>query len=747
MSFLADLHVHSWFSRATSRTCNLEGFYTWARLKGVRVVATGDITHPAWAKELREKLIPSSPGLFRLRPEIANQLDQDIPPSCRGPVDFILSGEISSIYKKAGKCRKVHNLVFCPDMESLQRFNSRLYKLGNISSDGRPILGLDPRDLLEILLEATLESFMIPAHIWTPWFSMLGAKSGFDTLEECFSDLAPHIFAVETGLSSDPPMNWRISFLDRLSLVSNSDLHSPGKLGRNANIFHCEPDYFQIREALRLKSPKHFGGTIDIFPEEGKYHHDGHRKCGVCLEPEESRRRGSLCPVCKTPLVQGVLHRVVELADRPEGYTPSSALPHNYIIPLDKILGEIHACGTKTKKVQRIYLDLLNRFGPELDLLRTIDLEPVRKKGFSHLHEAITRLRRCQVFRKPGFDGNYGTIRVFEKSELKDFQQPSRTISLAASSRPGVSLKKGKRSTAAGKSGKRSCENGVDFRVMGGMVVTDLDGTLLRSDGTISEKNFEVFEELGRKGIARVIATGRSLFSLKKVVPENFPADYVIFSTGTGITAYPSNRLLTSSELHPSEVRNAVKILQALDIDFSIQQPIPFNHHFKYWLSGRENPDFYRRLKLYQGYCEPLAEPAGAMGPAAQLIAILPPPEGASTHSRIRERLPDLTVIRATSPLDHRSIWTEIFPANVSKSKATSWLATQLGVPAGNILAVGNDFNDVDLLEMAGTGFVVENAPAELKLRYPTVASNNRCGVAEAIGEWAQASRLFLSSD
>jgi uncharacterized protein (TIGR00375 family) len=741
MSFLADLHVHSCFSRATSRSCNLEGFYTWARLKGVRVVATGDMTHPGWETELREKLIPSGPGLFSLRPEIAARLAQDIPPACHGPVDFILSGEISSIYKKAGKCRKVHNLVFCPDMESLQRFNSRLDKRGNISSDGRPILGLDPRDLLEILLETTPEGFMIPAHIWTPWFSMLGAKSGFDSLEECFADLAPHIFAVETGLSSDPPMNWRISFLDRVSLVSNSDLHSPGKLGRNANIFHCEPDYFQIREALHLKNPRHFGGTIDIFPEEGKYHLDGHRKCGVCLEPEESRRRGSLCPVCKTPLVQGVLHRVFELADRPEGYIPGSALPHDYIIPLDEILGEIHACGTKTKKVQRIYLDLLSRFGPELDILRTIDLEPVSKAGFAHLHEAITRIRHRQVLRKAGFDGEYGTIRVFEKSEIENSQQPSCTIARAASSRPGVSLKKDKRSTAAGKSEKKqgltSCEKG--------MVVTDLDGTLLRSDGTISGKNFEIFEKLGRKGITRVIATGRSLFSLKKVVPESFPADYVIFSTGTGIAAYPSNRLLTSSALHPSEVRMAAKILQDLDLDFSIQQPIPFNHYFKYWLSGRENPDFFRRLELYQGYCEPLAEIANTMGPAAQLLAILPPEEGASTLSRVREKLPDLTVIRATSPIDHKSIWTEIFPANVSKSKATYWLATQLGVPAGNILAVGNDFNDVDLLEMAGTGFVVENAPAELKLRYPTVASNNRCGVAEAIGKWTQASRLFLS--
>ncbi|MBN2429520.1 MAG: HAD family phosphatase [Deltaproteobacteria bacterium] len=271
-----------------------------------------------------------------------------------------------------------------------------------------------------------------------------------------------------------------------------------------------------------------------------------------------------------------------------------------------------------------------------------------------------------------------------------------------------------------------------------GMVVSDLDGTLLRSDGTMNEKDMAALEKLGQDGFVRVIATGRSLFSLGKVLPQRFPADYIVFSTGAGISAYPSNRLLTSVRLQPAEVRTAVHILQDLQLDFSIQEPVPHNHRFQYWISGRANPDFARRLELYQNFCKPLPSALEGLGPAAQLIAILPADEDAITFSIVRERLPQLTVVRATSPLDHQSIWTEIFPSKAGKGKAVAWLAARMGIDSENILAIGNDFNDVDLLDLAGTKFMVDNAPPELKILYPTVAANNRAGVAEAINKWLE---------
>lgn len=417
MSYLADLHIHSCYSRATSPECTLEGLYRWAQLKGVRVVGTGDCTHPAWFQDLRNKLVPSAPGLFRLRPEWAAPLQDSIPPACRAPVDFMITGEISSIYKRAGRTRKIHSLVFLPDLERAAAFNVRLDKLGNIRSDGRPILGMDPRDLLTLLLEVCPDAFLVPAHIWTPWFSMLGSKSGFDSPTECFGDLASHVFAAETGLSSDPPMNWRVSSLDALTLISNSDLHSPSNLGRNANVFHGEPDFFAIREGLRRHDPARCGGTVDMFPEEGKYHADGHRQCGVCLEPEQSMRQNNICNVCGQPLVLGVWHRVVELADRPIGDKPPNALPCQHIIPLPELLGEILECSPGAAKVSAIYDRFLAKFGSELKILLELDPDDMRNESPILLAEAIRRVRREQVIRRPGYDGVYGCIRVFEDGE------------------------------------------------------------------------------------------------------------------------------------------------------------------------------------------------------------------------------------------------------------------------------------------------------------------------------------------
>ena len=302
MTFYADLHVHSRFSRATSRNCDLEHLAIWARKKGIGVVGTGDFTHPAWRAELKQQLVPAEPGLFRLRPDLERAVERQLPPACAGgltAVRFMLSVEISTIYKKGEKTRKIHHLVYCPDFGSADRLVAALSRIGNLHSDGRPILGLDSRHLLEMTLESGPGSYLVPAHVWTPWFAALGSKSGFDAVDECYGDLSPHIFAVETGLSSDPPMNWRVSSLDRFRLMSNSDAHSPEKLGREVCVFHTDMDYFALRRAL--ETGEGYGGTLEFFPEEGKYHLDGHRNCNVRLEPDETRRHQGRCPACGKP--------------------------------------------------------------------------------------------------------------------------------------------------------------------------------------------------------------------------------------------------------------------------------------------------------------------------------------------------------------------------------------------------------------------------------------------------------------
>ena len=425
MDFIADLHTHSHYARATSKACCLEELQHWAQLKGVRIVGTGDFTHPQWFQELERKLEPAEPGLFRLRAEFARHADAEVPESCRSEVRFILSAEISSIYKRDERTRKVHSLLLVPDFAAASEINTKLAALGNIASDGRPILKLDPRDLLKITIEASADAIFIPAHIWTPWFSMLGSKSGFDSPAECFGDMERHIFAVETGLSSDPPMNWRVSSLDRYTLLSNSDLHSPRNLARNANLFRCEPDFFAIRDALRDKDPERLGGTIDLFPEEGKYHLDGHRKCGVCMVPEESLARDNLCPACGKPLVLGVLHRVMALADRDANIRPANAIDHEYIIPLPELLGELLKRGPNTKTVQRVYHALLAKHGCELRILRELPTESLGGCDAPLFQEAIRRVRERRVVRQAGFDGQYGVVHVFHPGEMDKLLQTS----------------------------------------------------------------------------------------------------------------------------------------------------------------------------------------------------------------------------------------------------------------------------------------------------------------------------------
>jgi len=420
MKYIADLHVHSKFSMATAKNLDLEHLYIAAQLKGITVVGTGDLTHPGWIAEIREKLEPAEEGFLKLKKTIADQCDVHVPLSCRGKVRFILVSEISSIYKKNGRTRKNHNLVFLPDLAAANIFNARLDNIGNIKSDGRPILGIDSRDLFEILLESSDDSFLIPAHIWTPWFSMFGSKSGFDSIEECFEDLTPQIFAVETGLSSDPAMNWRVKELDNITLVSNSDAHSPMKLGREANIFDTKLSYYALKSALKTGDQKKFLGTFEFYPEEGKYHMDGHRKCGICFHPEQTMENKCICPVCSKPLTLGVLHRVNALAERKKGEKPTRSHPFYSVVPLVEIISEIVRVGPNSKKVSHLYNKALTELGSEFSILHEMGIDQINSFNMPLLGEAIQRMRKNQIYLTPGFDGEFGKIHFFDEQERSE---------------------------------------------------------------------------------------------------------------------------------------------------------------------------------------------------------------------------------------------------------------------------------------------------------------------------------------
>jgi uncharacterized protein (TIGR00375 family) len=414
--FHADLHVHSRFSRACSKDAEIGNLAWWAARKGLSVIGTGDFTHPAWAAELAELLMPAEPGLLALKPELSARLRRTLPPSCQPEIRFLLSTEISTIYKRDGATRKVHHLLYAPTFEAASAITTALAKVGNLASDGRPILGLDSRHLLEITLNAGPGCFLIPAHIWTPWFAVLGSKSGFDAVPDCYLDLAEHVFAVETGLSSDPPMNWICSGLDHYRLVSNSDAHSPPMLGREATTFSTAVDYFAMLRALR--TGQGLAGTLNFFPEGGRYHADGHRKCGVRLLPAESVRHAGICPKCEKPLTIGVMNRVAELADRPEGYRPPGAAASANLVSLPEIIGEIRGTGRQSKKVTMEVDRLVATLGPELHILREADTADIGRTAGSLLAEAIARLRRGEVIKEAGYDGEYGVIRLFRPEEL-----------------------------------------------------------------------------------------------------------------------------------------------------------------------------------------------------------------------------------------------------------------------------------------------------------------------------------------
>jgi uncharacterized protein (TIGR00375 family) len=404
MKFVGDFHIHSKFARATSKDMNLENLDTWAKIKGIKVISTGDFTHPAWFKELQEKLEPAEPGLYKLK-------------GSESGTRFILTTEISCIYSEKGGVRKVHLLLFAPSLEAVEKINARLGVIGNLKSDGRPIIGINSKEVAKIALDAHEDCMIIPAHAWTPWFAVFGSKSGFNSLEECFDEYTKYIYGIETGLSSDPAMNWRLSQLDTIAFISNSDSHSLAKIGREANVFDTDVSYKAIAEAIKKKDPAKFLFTVEFFPEEGKYHYDGHRLCGVSMKPEESKQQKNVCPKCGKPLTIGVLNRVAELADREEGFRPEGAIPFKSLIPLEEIIADSLGVGVASKRVRGEYEKLIAKVGSEFNILLDAEENVLQSATLPEIAEGIVRVRKGKVQIDPGYDGEYGKIKIFEEGE------------------------------------------------------------------------------------------------------------------------------------------------------------------------------------------------------------------------------------------------------------------------------------------------------------------------------------------
>ncbi|MFZ5365004.1 MAG: endonuclease Q family protein [Patescibacteria group bacterium] len=409
MKIIADLHLHSKYSRATSKEMDIPNLSRWAKIKGIDILATGDFCHPQYLRELKRDLVPNGQGLYTYKND-----------SAENPTRFFLSNEVSCIYKKNDKTRRLHICLFAPSLESVEKLSQTLDRRGyNIKSDGRPILGIDAKELAKIVLDIDEKMMVVPAHIWTPWFALFGSKSGFDTIEECFEELTPYIYAVETGLSSDPEMNWRLSALDNLTLISNGDSHGPNNLGREANVFELsEYSYDEIYNILKQKDLKKFLYTVEFYPQEGKYHWDGHADCKVSFSPAATKKLGGICPVCKKPLVLGVDYRVEELADRPLGFRPKNAVPYKSLVPLREIIAECFQVKSATKKVKNYYEQLINTFGSEFKILLDLSIDEIKKEN-ELLAAAIHRVRKGKLQVMPGYDGVFGIVKIFDEKEVK----------------------------------------------------------------------------------------------------------------------------------------------------------------------------------------------------------------------------------------------------------------------------------------------------------------------------------------
>ena len=406
---IADLHVHSGYSRATSKEMNIATMAVWAKKKGINLLGTGDFTHPIHFANLKAALKSQGNGLYTTSSE----------PS----VFFMLTAEISRIYSYKCKMRRIHNIVMAPDIKVAEKITNTLQKHGNLSSDGRPILGTHAKDLLKMVMDISEDCLFVPAHAWTPWFSIFGSKSGFDSVEECFDEYSKYIYAIETGLSSDPEMNWRLSALDRITLISNSDAHSPAKLGREANVFNCEMDYYKIMDAIREKDKTRFLYTVEFFPEEGKYHYDGHRECKVLLSPDETKKQKNICPVCKRPVTVGVMNRVNELADREEGFIPDNAIPSKHLVPLQEIIAEVFNVGTSSVKVKREY-ERLVAMNTEFEILLDMpESELYKITDDKKIAEGILKVRAGNIHITPGYDGVYGDVSIFSKKSAPSIRK------------------------------------------------------------------------------------------------------------------------------------------------------------------------------------------------------------------------------------------------------------------------------------------------------------------------------------
>lgn len=404
MEFIADFHIHSKYSRATSRDMDIQHLAKWAKLKGITLMGTGDFTHHLWLEELKRTLEDCGNGLFKY-----------------AGIHFMLTAEISSIYSKNGKGYRIHNLIFAPSFKAVDKINSVLFARGaNLSSDGRPIIGIAAAELARIVFDIDENCMVVPGHIWTPWFSVFGSMSGFDKIEDCFEEQTPKIFALETGLSSDPAMNWRLSALDRFTLISNSDSHSPQKIGREANVFNCDLDYKTIREVLKTKDKKRFLYTIEFFPEEGKYHYDGHRLCNIRWSPQETKAHNGKCPKCGKAVTVGVVNRVEKLADRPEGFKPDNAIPFKNLIPFSEIIAEARGVGKASINVERDYLNYLPKFGTEFNILLRVSKEELLKSLPPKVVDGVLRVRAGKVNIKAGFDGEYGIISIFDDHDKQE---------------------------------------------------------------------------------------------------------------------------------------------------------------------------------------------------------------------------------------------------------------------------------------------------------------------------------------
>jgi DNA helicase II / ATP-dependent DNA helicase PcrA len=423
MRIIADLHIHSKYSRACSKDLTLPKIAEWCGYKGIDLVATGDFTHPAWFNHIKEQLEPMGNGLFMLR-QASSSANASADRQHDNSIKFILGTEISCIYKQGDKCRRIHVNIFFPEIKDVEQFNTTLEKMGcNLKSDGRPIIGLSAKDLARISLEINPKAIIIPAHAWTPWFSIFGSKSGFDSIEECFGEYAKNIFAIETGLSSDPPMNWRLSALDKIVLVSNSDAHSLPNLGREANVFDWDnPSYAELYDTLKNQDKKKFLYTIEFFPEEGKYHLDGHASCKVVLDPAETKKNKGLCPVCKKPMTIGVLNRVAVIADRDKGELDNH-IPYKSIVPLQEIIAEAFDVGKGSKKVQAEYFSIIKKGGTEFRVLLDLSKEELAKIAEPIIVEGIMRVREGKLFIEQGYDGIFGTVKIFSPKERKVFEQ------------------------------------------------------------------------------------------------------------------------------------------------------------------------------------------------------------------------------------------------------------------------------------------------------------------------------------